>query len=48
MNHIEPTPTYGITTYFQGRPNTIFLQRYATPVAHKSACRRSHRPTDEI
>lgn len=37
MNSIDPTPTYGITSYFQGRPNTAFLEKYATPVGHKAA-----------
>lgn len=30
MNHIDPTPTFGVVAYFQGRPNTVFLQKYGT------------------
>lgn len=30
MNHIEPTPAFGVVAYFQGRPNTVFLEKYST------------------
>ena len=37
MNNIDPTPTIGIISYYQGRPNTVFLQRYGTQVARPQA-----------
>ena len=30
MSNISPVLDFGVTAYYQGRPNTVFLERYKT------------------
>ena len=32
MDNNQPTPSFGIPAYFQGRPNSVFIEKYGTVI----------------
>ena len=39
MDHVSPIPVASLPAYYQGRPNTVFIDRYGTKAGRHDVVR---------